>query len=104
MPGLIGFTDKYHKYNEYMLINMRRLLKYSNNYVDEDLYSDENIYASRTHLGVISQGKQPYIIDDRFFSWMEGEFYNQEELKSKYNVTSETDNELFVSIYHSTER
>jgi hypothetical protein len=67
MPGLIGFTDKHQKYNSNMLLNMRSLLKYFDNYVDEDLYSDKNIYASRTHLGVINQGKQPYILNNRFF-------------------------------------
>ncbi len=102
MPGLIGFTDRDHKYNKNMLFDMRRLLKHFDSYVDEDLYSDENIYASRTHLGIIDQCKQPYILNNRFFSWMEGEFYNQEELKSKYNVASESDNELLINIYNST--
>jgi len=102
MPGLIGFIDKHHKYNGNMLLIMRDLLKHFDNYVDDELYYDENIYASRTHLGVINQGKQPYIFNNCLFSWMEGEFYNQEELKSKYNVDSETDNELFSNIYNST--
>lgn len=102
MPGLIGYTDKHHKYNENMLLNMRSLLKYFDNYVDEGMYSDKNIYASRTHLGVIKQGNQPYNLNNRFFSWMEGEFYNQEELKSKYNIASVTDNELLANIYNST--
>jgi len=102
MPGLVGFTDKHCRYNENMLLNMRGLLKHFNSYVDEKLYSDENVYASRTHLGVIDQGKQPYIFDGKLFSWMEGEFYNQEELKAKYSVISATDNELLSNIYHST--
>jgi len=102
MPGLVGFTDKYCKYNQKILLEMRSLLKHYNSYVDEALYSDENIYASRTHLSVIDQGKQPYILDGKIFSWMEGEFYNQEELKAKYNVISTTDNELLSNIYNST--
>lgn len=102
MPGLVGFTDKYCKYNQQILLEMRSLLKHYDSYVDEALYSDENIYASRTHLGVIEQGKQPYILDGKIFSWMDGEFYNQEELKAKYNVISTTDNELLSNIYNST--
>ncbi|MCD4727938.1 MAG: hypothetical protein K8R46_09770 [Pirellulales bacterium] len=102
MPGLIGFTDKHHKYNGKMLLNMRSYLKHFDNYVDEDLYSDKNIYASRTHLGVIKQGSQPCILNNRFFSWLEGEFYNQEELKTKYCITSANDNELFTNIYSKT--
>jgi len=102
MPGMVGFTDKHHKHSCDMLLNMRSLLKYSDSYVDDDLFCDENIYASRTHLDILDQGNQPYILDERFFSWMEGEFYNQEELRSKYKIASAIDNELFVTIYHST--
>ncbi len=102
MPGLVGFTDKQCKYNDNMVLNMRDLLKHFDNYVNEELYSDKNFYASRIHLGIINQGKQPYTLDNRFFSWMEGEFYNQEELKAKYKVISATDNELLINIYYST--
>jgi len=102
MPGLVGFTDKHHKYGDKMLLNMRGLLKYSDSYVNDELFSDENVYSSRAHLGIINQGRRPYIYDNRFYSWMEGEFYNQEELRAKYGVTSATDNEILVNIYNST--
>ena len=102
MPGLIGFTDKHHKYNGNMLLNMRSLLKYFDNYVDDELFFGENIYGSRTHLGIINQGKQPYIYSNRFHGWLEGEFYNQNELRHKYRVGSNTDNELLVDIYIKT--
>lgn len=102
MPGLIGFTDTHHKYNSGMLLNMRNILKHFDSYVDEELYSDKNIYASRTHLGVINQCNQPYISNKRFFSWMEGEFYNKEKLKAKYEIGSENDNALLVDIYNKT--
>lgn len=85
-----------------MLLNMRGLLRYFDNYVDEELFSDENIYASRTHLGIINQGKQPYIYSNQFFGWLEGEFYNQNELRDKYRVVSNTDSELLLSIYGKT--
>jgi asparagine synthase (glutamine-hydrolysing) len=102
MPGLVGFTDKRHEHDSNMLLNMRRLLKHFDWYVDEESYFDEHVYASRTHLGILNQGKQPYVYKNRFFSWLEGEFYDQKELKSRYNVASSTDNELLVSIYRST--
>ena len=102
MPGLIGFTDKHHKNNSDMLLNMRGLIKHFDNYVDEELFSDENIYASRTHLGIINQGKQPYIYNNQFFGWLEGEFYNQNELKDKYKIVSNTDNKLLVNIHGKT--
>ena len=102
MPGLTGFTDLHHKYDGDMLSNMRALLKHYDHYVDEQRFSDERIYASRTHLGLIYQGEQPYICENRFLSWFDGEFYNQEDLRSKYETNSENDNELMVRIYNST--
>jgi len=38
MPGLIGFTDKQHKYNSGMLLKMRELLRHFNSYIDEDIF------------------------------------------------------------------
>jgi len=102
MPGLIGFTDKHHKYNSDMLLKMRGLLRYFDDYVDEKIYSNKDIYGSRTHLGIINQGKQPYICNNRFLGWLEGEFYNQNELRDKYKVVSDTDSELLVNIYNKT--
>jgi asparagine synthase (glutamine-hydrolysing) len=101
MPGLIGFTDRNQKYDKVMLSKMRALLKYSDSYVDDELFVDNYIYGSRSHLGVIDQGIQPLILGNRFCLWMEGEFYNQKELKSKYNQRSQTDNELLAKIYES---
>ncbi|MDP8247761.1 MAG: asparagine synthase-related protein [Candidatus Tritonobacter lacicola] len=101
MPGLIGFTDRNHIHGETMLLNMRKLLKHFDSYVDEELYSDEDVYASRTHLGIVKQGKQPYVYNNRLLSWLEGEFYNRDELRSKYCVASATDNELLADIYNS---
>ena len=102
MPGLVGYTDKLHKYDVNMLLSMRCLLRHFDWYSDEEPYSDNQVYASRTHLGVIEQGGQPYNLNDRFFSWVEGEFYNQEELKAKYEIGSENDNALLVDIYNKT--
>jgi len=102
MPGLIGFTDVNHKYSSDMLSNMRLLLRHYDHHVDQQLFSDSRVYGSRIHLDLIYQGEQPYICGNRLFSWFEGEFYNQEELRPQYNISSKTDNELMVGIYDST--
>lgn len=102
MPGLIGFTDKHCRYNENMLLNMRGFLKHFDWYIDESPYSDKQVYASRTHLGIIDQGNQRVNLNGRFYSWLEGEFYNQEELKAKFEIGSENDNAFLVDIYNKT--
>jgi len=102
MPGLVGFTNKNGRYNKNVLAKMRGILKHFDDYFDEELYSDKKVYASRTHLGILNQGKQPYSLKNRFFTWMEGEFYNQKELESKYDMDSTTDIELLTNVYNST--
>ena len=102
MPGLIGFTDRHGRYGSRVLIQMRRMLNHFDSYVADEVFSDDKIRASRTHLGIINQGAQPYTLDQQTFLWMEGEIYNQEELKSQYGVSSQTDIELIARIYAST--
>jgi len=82
---------------------MRQLLRHFEWYTDGAAYSDGQVYSSGTHLGVIGQREQPLESGNRFYLWVEGEFYNQEELKGKYDVTSAYDGELFLDIYGKTE-
>ncbi|BCS94666.1 hypothetical protein DSLASN_02980 [Desulfoluna limicola] len=102
MPGLVGYTDRLKKHDSSMLSNMRNLLKYFDWYIDAELYSDGIVNATQTHLGIINKTIAPHHMSNRFSIWIEGEFYNQEKLKAKYNVLSTTDNELFLNIYNST--
>ena len=102
MPGLVGYTQKNDKYSDDMLLSMRRLLKHFAWYVDDAIYSDRHFHATRTHLGIIDQGVQPFNVNNSLYSWLEGEFYNQEELRAKYRVTSANDNELLLNIYGIT--
>ncbi len=104
MSGLVGFTDKQNRYGEKMLRGMRGQLRHFDSYVDDELFSDNDngVYGSRTHLGFIDQGRQPFAKNGGIISWLEGEFYNQNELRAKYNVDGKNDNELLAGIYHST--
>jgi len=99
MPGLIGFSDKNHIYNINILSKMRNLLKHEDCYIDDELFTDGLIFGSRTHLGILDKNKQPSNISNQMISWMHGEIYNQDDLISKYNVDSESDNTLLLNIY-----
>lgn len=99
MPGLIGYSDKHRKHNDAMLLMMRGLLKYDDAMIDDALYVDEYICASRTHLGILNQGKQPFVVNDQLCIWLDGEFYNRTELKIKYQIPAENDCELLANIY-----
>ena len=99
MPGLVGFTDRHNRYGKNMLADMRRCLKHSDKYIDDDLFVDKILYGSRTHLEVVDQGKQPCVLNSCFCSWLEGEFYNQEDLSAEIVAEAENDNSLFVHLY-----
>lgn len=81
---------------------MRGLLKYDNSYEDEEVFADKYVTATRTRLGCIGDAKQPFIANDRYYAWLEGEFYNQDELRKKYNLSSESDIQFLVDIYQQT--
>jgi asparagine synthase (glutamine-hydrolysing) len=99
MPGLIGFTDQGRRYENGMLLNMRSLLKYGDTYTDDELYTDGTVYASRTHLGILSHEAQPARGGMDVLCWLEGEFYNQEELNKKYNVDFPSESAFFANVY-----
>ncbi|MBN2569928.1 MAG: hypothetical protein JXB42_10915 [Deltaproteobacteria bacterium] len=102
MPGLIGYSNKFHKYDNAMLLKMQQLLKYDDRVMDDGLYADELICASRTHLGIIKQGRQPFAVNDGLYAWLEGEFYNRAELEAKHQVRAENDCELLAKVYART--
>jgi asparagine synthase (glutamine-hydrolysing) len=102
MPGLVGFTKR-NRCDDSVLVKMRQLLKHFEWYKDDEIYMDKHICASGTHLGIVDQGEQLNNLDKLCYAWMEGEWYNQDELKTKYGVTAGNDNELLLNSYLKTD-
>ena len=96
MPGLVGFTDKNNKFNKKILCNMQRSLKHINTYIDEKLYNDNNFYCTQTKLPLFNNR---LVIKNQISAWVDGEFYNTDYLKKKYNINSTSDTELFLDLY-----
>jgi asparagine synthase (glutamine-hydrolysing) len=81
MPGIFGFTRQNESNNEAKecLYSMQKLLTHGDFYLKDELFLNEHIAASRTHIGVLSQALQPYVYQD-LLVWLDGEFYDEDGL------------------------
>ena len=70
-------------------------------YRQDELFSDEAVCATRSHVNVIQTDDQPYQ-DGEVLVWLDGEFYKQDKLFSQYNLSQQTDPVLLASLYRQT--
>ncbi len=104
MPGIVGFAGElnYIKDPEKVLFNMREIITHYSFYHKDELFLDEKVACSRAHIGVLQNYNQPFNFNNKIFVWLEGEFYNQSQLKLNYKVESNSDIEIFVKLYSIT--
>ena len=74
------------------------MISYSNSDFVDSLFSDENIYASRIHLGIIGEKESPFQ-KSGIYSWIDGEIYNLNEILELFNYSSITLSELLIDAY-----
>lgn len=81
MPGLAGFTlGNYAPADATAsLARMRALLAHGESRRADELFCDGRVCATRTHTDIIQPGPQPHTAGG-VRVWLDGEFYNREEL------------------------
>ncbi|MDR0792565.1 MAG: hypothetical protein LBE82_04600 [Chitinophagaceae bacterium] len=79
MPGLFGYTKNTHCNDESIVIEMRRLFTHNSFHIADEIFSNDDIAASRVHINVIQKEKQPHT-QNGIYIWLDGEFYNQPDL------------------------
>lgn len=81
MPGLVGFTCGGLPPEEARrpLERMRALLSHAESRHHDELFCDGRVCATRTHTNIIQKGPQPHSAGG-VHVWLDGEFYNREEL------------------------
>lgn len=93
MPGIIGcFTNQGR---EEEVIKGKELLVGDATLVQDPLFFDEHIICTRVHLGVIGENTSPKTTS-RKKCWLEGEFYNTNYLKNKFNLKESTEANLVL--------
>jgi asparagine synthase (glutamine-hydrolysing) len=105
MPGLAGFSGAGARPEESLraLKRMRDLLSRGESRRADELFSDGRVCATRSHTGILQPQPQPFE-KGGVFVWLEGEFYNREELEamldvSARRVTQPTDPSLLLALY-----
>jgi len=76
------------------------LISYSKSDITDNLFNDENIIASRIHLGIIGAKNSPYQ-KSGFYLWVDGEIYNLHEILEQFNYSSESFSELIIDAYNN---
>lgn len=76
------------------------LISYSDSDIFDNLFSDENIIASRIHLGIIGEKDSPFQ-KSGIYSWIEGEIYNFNEIIELFKYNSKTFSELLIDAYNN---
>jgi len=96
MPGIIGCLSNTGTTKELLLA--RKMMAYSRKNKDDKLYEDAFIRCTRTHLNVVGEKKTPVNLK-HILAWVEGEFYNIDQLKVKFQLQAKSEGEILLEAY-----
>jgi asparagine synthetase B (glutamine-hydrolysing) len=83
MPGLVGFSKEHGVLSQDDLLRARDQIKHESWYKDDDVFEDERVLATRTHLDVVGEKTSPHSAEN-IVCWVEGEVYNLQELNARF--------------------
>ena len=98
IPGLVGIINFLNRITSEEIENALSMIRYSNSDIVDDLFIDEFIIASRSHLGIIGEKNSPFQ-KSGVYSWIEGEIYNLNEIVEMFKYNSKTFSELLIDAY-----
>lgn len=100
MPGIVGFTRGADSENgaRETLRQMQKLVIHQDFYGRDDLFVDKHVCAARAHTRITQKLPQPYR-EAGTYVWLDGEFYNQDELRDQIEPAASTDPALLLSLY-----
>lgn len=89
MPGIFGLATQNAKKINIKLIAMQKAMKLYPHFLEDALYTNEHLAASRVHLGKIGEKSSP-IQRANMYVWVEGEAYNLSEVAKEVGLSSIT--------------
>lgn len=96
MPGLIGCLANTGTKKE--VLEARTKLRYSKAYQNDAIFQDENLIATRTHLNIIGEKSSPRE-KDGIRVWVEGEFYNMDNIKTRFELNANSEGAILLEAY-----
>lgn len=85
MPGIYGLVSKENASNN--LQSMSKSMYLYDHFIQDELFYDDSVAASRTHIGKVGVGHSPIRLGDSYI-WVEGEAYNINEIASGLFLTA----------------
>ena len=78
MPGLIGFSNAAfsNRNVDGILAQMQKAIAHRDFYRHDELFSDDSVSGTRTHLNILQPKPQPHHRDG-YVAWLDGEFYDR---------------------------
>ncbi|MHB8840631.1 MAG: asparagine synthase-related protein [Candidatus Aquicultor sp.] len=101
MPGIVGFVTEpiADKQAQATIKEMQDLITHHDFYRQDDLFNDGWVYATRSHTDIIQKQPQPYY-ECGIYVWLDGEFYNQDQLAKHLDSTTDyTDPALLTALF-----
>jgi asparagine synthase (glutamine-hydrolysing) len=100
MPGIMGFTKSSPEGGDGkgILRKMQDLMAHEDFYAKDDLACLGSVCGSRVHNNTVQKDPQPYERDG-IYVWLDGEFFNREEVASQHHVAANTDIEAVHSLH-----
>lgn len=100
MPGVVGFTcGKLPPVaTRAALGRMRGLLSHGESQHLDELFCDGRVCATRSHTDLVQRRPQPHT-ENGIHVWLDGEFYNREELGRVAGAQLEDDPALLLALY-----
>lgn len=103
MPGLTGFLpnqmlSKMDKRD--LLQNMQSAITHHSHHRRGPLFCNPKIFATCVQTGIWKQGDGFYT-DSSSSVWLDGEFFNQEEIANQFSVKADTDAKLLLALFNS---
>ena len=103
MSGIVGFVRGQMSEDACVaaLRAMRTAIHHCDSYVVNDLFVDRGVCGTRTHNNIIQREPQPYQ-ESGLYVWLDGEFYNQDELPRSIEHSITTDPQLLLRLFRKS--
>ena len=102
MSGIVGFAfgsaSRLRNNASRILGEMQGLITHQDFYMKDELFCDGYVCATRSHLNISQRRQQPYH-ELGMYVWLDGEFYNRNELCDQLVTLNSNDLELLLKLF-----
>ncbi|CCF84306.1 asparagine synthase-related protein [Nitrolancea hollandica] len=100
MPGIVGYTSEAAPIENrvHVVRAMQDLITHGNSYRKNDIFCDDYVCATRSHSDIIQQEPQPFH-ESGVYAWLDGEFFNHQELCNQVTQPTTNDAAILATLY-----